>query len=132
MLRIVYLTCVAALVLVMVLALPAAAQTDAVDITEAVPSVNYFDFFVVKGGYIAFGLIALSIVFLMSAVLLTEIELRSSVVVALARNATPVRPSVSHEAHNQLGVANISDLSHQSPRLSHPSQLNKPLSFLSE
>ncbi len=77
-------------------------------------------------------LIALSIVFLMSAVLLTEIELRSSVVVALARNTPPVRPSVSHDAYNQLGVANMSGLSHKSTRLSHPSQLNKPMSRLSE
>jgi hypothetical protein len=77
-------------------------------------------------------LITLSIVFLMSAVLLTEIDLRSSVVVALARSAKPVRLPVSHEAHNQLGDRNTAGLSHRSTRLSHSSDLTKALSFLSE
>ncbi len=62
MLRIAYLAVVAASVLVMIMALPAAAQTGGADQAEAATGVNYFDFFVVKGGYIAFGLIALSIV----------------------------------------------------------------------
>ncbi len=62
MLRIAYLTAVAASVFAMVMALPVAAQTGAAETAEATTGVNYFDFFVVKGGYIAFGLIALSIV----------------------------------------------------------------------
>lgn len=50
------------LMLVMIISLPAQAQTSpAFDVT-AETEINYFDFFVVKGGYIAFGLIALSIV----------------------------------------------------------------------
>jgi hypothetical protein len=77
-------------------------------------------------------LITLSIVFLMSAVLLTAIELRSSVVVAIARSSTPVRPPVSREAHNQLGVRDTSGLRHRSTRLSLPSQRNKPMSLPSE
>ena len=77
-------------------------------------------------------LIIPSLAFLMIAVLLTEIELRSSVVVALARSATHVCQRVSRKTRNQLGVANISSLSCRSNRLSHPSQLNKPMSFLSE
>ncbi len=50
----------------LMLVVPASAQTDGViDANAAAPanvSIKYFDFFVVKGGYIAFGLIALSIV----------------------------------------------------------------------
>ncbi len=63
MLRILYLSGFAVLLVVMATALPAVAQPDASSSTAATtPSVNYFDFFVVKGGYIAFGLIALSVV----------------------------------------------------------------------
>ena len=63
MLRIVYLLGFGALLVVLMTALPAAAQPQPSAGAEAVvPSVNYFDFFVVKGGYIAFGLIALSVV----------------------------------------------------------------------
>lgn len=76
-------------------------------------------------------LITLSIVFLMGAVLLTEIELRSPVVVALARR-TSVRQSVTREAYKQLGGANIAGLSHRPNRLSHPSLRSKSMSFLSE
>jgi len=50
------------MVLAMIAAPPAAAQAGATDTAEVATGVNYFDFFVVKGGYIAFGLIALSIV----------------------------------------------------------------------
>jgi len=50
------------LILVMIFSLPAQAQTGSgFDVTTET-EINYFDFFVVKGGYIAFGLIALSIV----------------------------------------------------------------------
>ncbi len=62
MLRIAYLAVVAASVFVMIMALPAAAQTGGAEAAEVTTGVNYFDFFVVKGGYIAFGLIALSVV----------------------------------------------------------------------
>ncbi len=49
-------------VLWMMFVLPAQAQTGAVADAITQSEINYFDFFVVKGGYIAFGLIALSIV----------------------------------------------------------------------
>lgn len=49
-------------VLWMMFVLPAQAQTGAVADAATRSEINYFDFFVVKGGYIAFGLIALSIV----------------------------------------------------------------------
>lgn len=50
------------LILVMIFSLPAQAQTGSGFDVTAETEINYFDFFVVKGGYIAFGLIALSIV----------------------------------------------------------------------
>lgn len=56
--RIVMLTGVAVVVLMGLLALPAMAQVD----SEAVVDMKYFDFFVIKGGWITFVLIALSIV----------------------------------------------------------------------
>ncbi len=63
MLRIICLSGFAVLLIVLVAALPAAAQPSPTQSESvAAPSVNYFDFFVVKGGYIAFGLIALSVV----------------------------------------------------------------------
>lgn len=49
-------------VLWMMFVLPAQAQTGSIQDAAAQNEINYFDFFVVKGGYIAFGLIALSIV----------------------------------------------------------------------
>lgn len=63
MLRIICLSGFAVLLIVLMAALPASAQPSALPSeSAAAPSVNYFDFFVVKGGYIAFGLIALSVV----------------------------------------------------------------------
>jgi hypothetical protein len=59
-------------------------------------------------------LIALSVVFLTSAVLLMEFRLRSPIVVALARIATPVRLPVSREAYSQRGITNVSGLRRQS------------------
>ena len=50
------------LVVLLVFALPAAGQPDSAGEGAPAPEVNYFDFFVVKGGYIAFGLIILSII----------------------------------------------------------------------
>lgn len=50
------------LLLVMVFAIPAQAQSGPVFESAVDREINYFDFFVIKGGYIAFGLIALSIV----------------------------------------------------------------------
>jgi biopolymer transport protein ExbB len=44
------------------LGVPAVAQSDTAADVLPVSEVKYFDFFVVKGGYIAFGLIALSVV----------------------------------------------------------------------
>jgi len=75
----------------MILAGPVVAQTDvAVDASAAAAgtvSIKYFDFFVVKGGYIAFGLIALSIVTIALA-----IDYGVSI-----RRATIVSPGSAHE-----------------------------------
>lgn len=63
MLRVIYLAAFLVLIVVVMVALPALAQPEdpgRAD-TATVPDVKYFDFFVVKGGYIAFGLIGLSI-----------------------------------------------------------------------
>lgn len=60
MLRIFYSTAFLTLVLVMIFAGPAAAQVEAA--TGDLLEINYFDFFVRKGGPITFGLIALSVV----------------------------------------------------------------------
>lgn len=62
MLRIVGLSVFLTLVVVLMFSWPASAQTTAAAAEASMPTVNYFDFFVVKGGYIAFGLIGLSIV----------------------------------------------------------------------
>lgn len=62
MLRIVGLSVFLTLVVVLMFSWPASAQTTAAAAEASTPPVNYFDFFVVKGGYIAFGLIGLSIV----------------------------------------------------------------------
>lgn len=51
----------AAVVMTLMLALPALAQTG-VEGDASAAGINYFDFFVVKGGVIAFGLIGLSII----------------------------------------------------------------------
>ncbi len=51
-----------AFVVVMMFAFPAAAQTGVETDAATGPQIKYFDFFVVKGGPIAFGLIALSVV----------------------------------------------------------------------
>ena len=56
------MTCLLGVVLAFILTAPAAAQTGADPAAAPVTDVNYFDFFVVKGGYIAYGLIVLSIV----------------------------------------------------------------------
>lgn len=61
-LRILLLTGFLAIVLMMILGAPAAAQPQTLGDAPSASDVRYFDFFVVKGGYIAFGLIALSIV----------------------------------------------------------------------
>ncbi len=62
MLRVVYMTGFLVIVVVMLTALPASAQSGAAaDATSGI-DIKYFDFFVVKGGKIAFGLIVLSIV----------------------------------------------------------------------
>ncbi len=50
------------LIVVMMVAMPALAQSPTTGDDTPLTDVKYFDFFVVKGGYIAFGLIALSIV----------------------------------------------------------------------
>lgn len=61
--RIIYLSGFAVLLLMLGTVLPVSAQTAVVAPDAATSAgVNYFDFFVVKGGYIAFGLIALSVV----------------------------------------------------------------------
>jgi len=62
LLRIVGLAMFFTLVLVTLRAAPVLGQTPADEGTAAVSDVKYFDFFVVKGGFIAFGLIGLSIV----------------------------------------------------------------------
>ncbi len=66
MVRILLMTALLAALVGMILVGPAMAQTDVVVDASATAhgsvSIKYFDFFVVKGGYIAFGLIALSIV----------------------------------------------------------------------
>jgi len=51
-----------AVIMIMLVAMPALAQSDQTGNDTPLTDVKYFDFFVVKGGYIAFGLIALSIV----------------------------------------------------------------------
>ncbi len=64
--RILLMTALLAAMVGMMTVAPAIAQTDVVVDASAAASddvtIKYFDFFVVKGGYIAFGLIALSIV----------------------------------------------------------------------
>ena len=50
------------ILLVLILTQPAQAQSGSAFDVGVETEINYFDFFVVKGGYIAFGLIALSIV----------------------------------------------------------------------
>ncbi len=63
MVRVVALIAFLAVVVVMMAALPTLAQPGPVeDATAAAAEVKYFDFFVVKGGPIAFGLIVVSIV----------------------------------------------------------------------
>ena len=64
MLRITYLAGFLVLVVLMIMALPALAQPGdpGPDAGGPAEDIKYFDFFVVKGGYIAFGLIVLSIV----------------------------------------------------------------------
>lgn len=62
MFRLTYLALVLMLVSWMIFALPATAQTELDPATMRGPDIKYFDFFVVKGGPIAFGLIVLSIV----------------------------------------------------------------------
>ena len=62
MLRLAFLTGFLALIVLMMLAFPALAQSDAPGEEVPAAEVKYFDFFVVKGGPIAYGLIALSIV----------------------------------------------------------------------
>ncbi len=58
----VYLSGFAVLVLVMMFTMPALAQTGSAGAAVPVTDINYFDFFVGKGGTIAYGLIALSVV----------------------------------------------------------------------
>ncbi len=60
--RVVYLAAFLALVMLLMFALPVLAQTEPTGEAGPNAEVKYFDFFVVKGGPIAFGLIALSIV----------------------------------------------------------------------
>ncbi len=60
--RIFFLAAMLVLVVVFVMALPATAQPGTGAEAAAETNINYFDFFVVKGGYIAFGLIMLSVV----------------------------------------------------------------------
>ncbi len=62
MVRMFFLVGFLAVVVVMMFAFPAAAQTGIETDAVAAPQIKYFDFFVVKGGPIAFGLIALSVV----------------------------------------------------------------------
>lgn len=63
LLRVVYLTCFLALIVFMILVVPAWAQTAGGSAADpAAGGIKYFDFFVVKGGPIAFVLIALSVV----------------------------------------------------------------------
>ena len=64
MLRIIFLIVILTVIVFMIFGFPALAQpTDGVSSPDnAVVEIKYFDFFVVKGGPIAFGLIALSIV----------------------------------------------------------------------
>lgn len=62
MMRVVLLVVFLALVSLLVFALPVLAQAEPAPDSEPGAEVKYFDFFVVKGGKIAFGLIALSIV----------------------------------------------------------------------
>lgn len=60
--RVLFLGLVLTLVVFMMFAMPAAAQTDVGGETDSAAQIKYFDFFVVKGGAIAYGLIVLSIV----------------------------------------------------------------------
>ncbi len=60
--RVVCLAGLLCLILSMVFALPAFAQVDSSADATAITSIKYFDFFVVKGGPIAYGLIVLSVV----------------------------------------------------------------------
>ena len=60
--RVITLACFMLLVLYAMFAMPATAQPDTAAVSDAGAEIKYFDFFVVKGGFIAYGLIALSIV----------------------------------------------------------------------
>ncbi len=62
MLRAVFLTGVLVVVLWLIFSPPLSAQTDPADLNSPATQRKYFDFFVVKGGPIAFGLILLSVV----------------------------------------------------------------------
>ena len=62
MIRVLCLSGFLMLIVVMMVAMPALAQSPTTGDDTPLTDVKYFDFFVVKGGYIAFGLIALSIV----------------------------------------------------------------------
>lgn len=64
MLRVLYLGLIFAVIVSMMFGFPAFAQPqdDAGGGDDAIGDIKYFDFFVVKGGPIAFGLIGLSIV----------------------------------------------------------------------
>ncbi len=61
-LRIGMMAVAAAAVVCLLLALPAVAQTGSGAVDASASDINYFDFFVTKGGWITFGLILLSIV----------------------------------------------------------------------
>lgn len=60
--RILMLVGFLSIIVIMMFAMPAVAQTGGPDAATSAPEIKYFDFFVVKGGAIAYGLIVLSIV----------------------------------------------------------------------
>jgi biopolymer transport protein ExbB len=60
--RILFFVGLLAIIVFMMLAFPALAQTESVEEIGLTPQISYFDFFVRKGGPIAFGLIILSVV----------------------------------------------------------------------
>lgn len=60
--RVFTLACFLVLILYAMFVLPASAQPSAAALPDTSAEIKYFDFFVVKGGFIAYGLIALSIV----------------------------------------------------------------------